>query len=292
VVLFLVPAISFPASSAVTGMTTLCSSIGDAGGAIYPGTNGAFVEGWSTGNLYFCSGGNSKFIAKVPTGAPSLGYFGMGGIRTTTSGLVLALTNTNGGLWICKHATASGCGSKGKFINLDPAFCLAEAIGFCNPDGTALDKSLNLYYADGANVQLVECTASSHYQTCSVLPSSASLSGAPTGLFMTGTTFYVSDSSCNGMIWKGTRTTLGFYAHVTESLEGIAVSSNNPTKTPHVYVTYQGSCTSTSPGIYDATDGKFLPSSVTPSTQLAALDSKLQFSTFNPGAVYQTTDVS
>ena len=292
VVLFLVPAISFPASSAISGVTTLCSSIGDPGAGIYPGTGGAFVEGWSSGNLYSCSGGSSKLIAKVPSGAPSLGYFGMGGIKTATSGLVLILTNTNGGLWICKHATASGCGSKSKYITLDPAFCLAEAAGFCNPDGTAVDKSLNLYYVDSANVQFVECTASSHYQACAVLPASSSLSGAPSGLFMAGNTFYVSDGSCNGMVWMGSKTTLFYYAHVTESLQGIAVSSNNPSKTPHVYVTYEGTCSNTVSGIYDVTDGKLLPTPFNSATQIGDVDSKLQFTTFNPGMVYQTTDIS
>jgi hypothetical protein len=292
IVFFFIPAAALPNSGAVTGVTTLCASIGDAGGAIYPGTSGAFVEGWSTGNLYFCSGGNSKIVATVPTGAPSLGYFGMGGIKTTTSGLVLALTNTEGGLWICKHATASACGSKSKFITLAPAFCRTEVAGYCNPDGTALDKSLNLYYVDSVNVQLVECTASSYYQHCSVLPASASLSGAPEGLFMTGSTFYVSDGSCNGMVWMGTRNTLGFYAHVTESLQGIAVSSNNPSKTPHVYVTYEGACTNTPSGIFDVTDGKLLPSPFSSSTQIGSVDSRLQFTTFDPGMVYQTTDSS
>jgi hypothetical protein len=231
-------------------------------------------------------------ISSVPTGGSSLGYFGMGGVKTTTFGLVLVLTNTNGALWICKHATSSGCGSKSKFITLPSSFCSTEPKGSCNPDGTALDKSLNLYYVDSANVQLVECTASSHYQSCSVLPASSSLTGAPEGLFLQGSTFYVSDSSCTGTVWKGTKSSLSILGTDGDGIESITVSKNNPLNTPHVYGAYSGFCTNTAAHIVDVTDDTSLPSPFTTATEIIGLDSRLQFTTFDPGAAYRTTDTS
>src|SRR5579862_9852120 len=111
---------TFLSTSAVTGVTTLCS--GDFAG-IFPASGGAYVEGIG-GDLNFCASGNLKEIAIAPTGGSTLGYWGMGGVKTSAFGLVLVLTDVfNSGFWICKHATTLGCGSKSNFIHLPSTFC-------------------------------------------------------------------------------------------------------------------------------------------------------------------------
>ncbi|MDA4130710.1 MAG: hypothetical protein OK457_08055 [Thaumarchaeota archaeon] len=283
-------------AAGVSGVTTLCSSLpnGVKPGGIYPARSGAFVEGYDTGNIYFCSGGTSKKIATPPLGGSSPGYFGMGAIKTSSNGLVLVLVSGFlQGLWLCKHATTSGWGSKSAFIKLPAAFCSSQPQTFCDPLGTALDKSLNLYYVDALNGELVECTASSGYQSCTVLPGSSALAGhTPYGLFILGSEFYVVDGSCAGYIWAGTSSSLGIIASLGDLLDGITVSNKNPSHSPHIYVAVSGSCTSTAAHILDFNDMKSLPTPLTSSGDLRGLDTSLQFTSSVSGGAYQTTDTA
>ena len=293
--LFLVSSMLLPSASAASPVTTLCSSIpnyssGDFPTALYPATGGAFVE-TGFGNLVFCGGGNSNLIASSPYGTAP--WDGMGGVKTKTDGIVLALTNyATPGLWICYGATSAGCSSTSGFINLPASFCSSEPKGYCDPQGTALDKSLNLYYVDYDNAKLVECTASSGYQSCSNLAASSALAGhSPIGLFLQGTTFYITDYSCTGTIWKGTKSSLSVIYTTGEEIGSIAVSTNNPSKSLHVYVGMTGFCKGTSAFIKDLTDGKKLASPFTAPESLY-IDSKLQFDSSYFSAVYQTKDLS
>jgi hypothetical protein len=286
--------VATPTSSAASGYVVLCSSLpgGNNAGGIYQGTGGAFVEDWNNGNLLFCSNGRAKTIATVPAGGKSAGYYGMGGIKTSAHGVVLALT-TNGlqGLWLCEHATSSGCGTKSSFIHLPASFCNAESAKLCNPQGAALDSILNLYYVDVQSQKLVECTAASKYQSCTNLPASSALTGlTPTGLFLQGSTFYISDASCTGNVWEGTRTSLHVAYSVGEEVYSVAVSSKNPTKSPHVYGGLSGFCLSNPASIQDLNDGMSLPVPFSSSSVIQGMDSLLQFTNFSPGAAYQTTD--
>jgi hypothetical protein len=298
--LFLAPSMQVPFASAVKGVTTLCageSLAGDVAGGIYPAAGGAFVEGSGTGDIYFCSGGTAKLVATSPSNQ-YLGYFGMGGVKTSTFGLVLALTNFNiPGFWLCYHATTSGCGSKSAPITFPSSFCSSEPNHSCVPGGVALDSSLNLYYVDFQNKKLVECFRSGGYNTCSNLPASSHLSGSPEYVFLQGSTFYIADGSCKGHVWKGSKTSLSIIATVLDSLGGIALSNKNPTKTMHLYVADTGSCHNAPAHILDVTDGKSLPTPFGSSQPLAGLDSSLQFTVYDfketgSGAAYQTSDTS
>jgi len=288
--------------SAATSVTTLCPSLpgGDNAGGIYPAKGGAFVEDWSTGNLVFCSGGTSKTIAMPPAGGASNGYWGMAGIQTTptTLGLLLLLISSSlQGFWLCGRATSAGCGLSGSvFITLPASFCSSEPTHTCDPRGVALDNSLNVYYVDGNNAKLVECTYTSNYQTCSNLPASSALSGhVPEGLVLKGTSFYISDGGCSGKVWKGTKSSLSVIASKGEDLSSIALSAKNPTKTTHVYVGYAGGdCTTNPTKILDLTDRKVVFSQPFQSIGFGVpgLDSNLQFTIYSPGAAYQASDTS
>lgn len=299
IVLFLLPSMTVPSASAVTGVTTLCSSLPSGGVVgIYPASNGgAFVEDFSTGDIDLCGGGGpATVIAAPPMGASGQYYLGMGAVMTKTQGLVFALmNNVMQGFWLCYGASTSGCTSESAFISLPSTFCKNEAIGICTPQGTALDKSLNLYYVDNNNAKLVECTASSSYTSCTNLGASSALSGSsPVGLYLKGTTFYIADSSCSGKVWKGTRTSLSLIGSVGDALTGITVSTKNPMKSLHVYVTDQGSCKNVAAHVYDVTDKKPLPTPFTSTgTRLGTVDSNLQFTELYPtGSAFLTKDSS
>ncbi|MFI5421424.1 MAG: hypothetical protein ACHQ1H_10700 [Nitrososphaerales archaeon] len=297
-IVLLAPSVVLPlfrVSSGVTGVATLCSALpnGDYPLGIYPITGGALVEGANSGKLYFCGGGTSRLVASVPAGGSTSAYQGMGGIKTTANGIVLALTSfgTPPGLWLCKHASATGCGSKSSYIALPSSFCKGMPKGGCLPVGTALDKSLNVYYVDGSNEVLVECTAASHYQSCSVLPGSSALSGHnPQALFLNNGEFYVGDTSCTGTLWAGTGATLNAFASMGDYATSITISNKNPQHSPHIYVGIAGSCTATPGHVLDYNDGITLPTPFKGPALIYGLDSSLQFTGFISGGTYRTTD--
>jgi len=285
--------------SAVTGVATLCSSLpgGDQAGGIYPTKGGAFVEDQKVANLIFCGGGTSKIIATAPFTA--LADDSMTGIVTTAHGLVLALaSDDNGGFWLCYHATASGCGSKSPFIFVDASnsgnFCKSEHAGFCNVHSIALDNSLNVYYVDLANGVLVECLrGTGSYSSCNNLPASSAFAGhSPNALFLRGTEFYVGDGACAGALWVGTKSSLTLVASLGDRIDSITVSTDNPQKSPHIYLGIAGSCNSVPAHVLDYNDMITLPTPFTAPGDLYGLDKALQITTSFPGAAYRLTDSS
>ena len=197
------------------------------------------------------------------------------------------------GLWLCYGASSTGCAfGQSAFIVLPSSFCSTEPRGFCEPIGTALDSSLNLYYVDYANAKLVECTASSVYQTCMNLPASSALTGfSPSGLALIGGTFYVADHSCSGRVWKGTKSSLSVIYKTGEALTSITASKNNPTKKLHVYGVFSGSCKSTGAYVKDLTDGKVLGGPYSGFVPVY-IDSRLQVDSSYSSGVYQLKDTS
>ena len=251
-ILFLAPDFGLPHVAGASA-TTLCPSIpnypNDFPTKVFPdSTGGAFVE-TGDGNLVFCGSGTTTTIATNPE--PSAPWDGMGGVNTAIYGTVLALTSyaptPGSGLWICYGASSSGCAfGTSAFIVLPSSFCSTEPAGYCEPIGTALDSSLNLYHVDYANAKLVECTASSGYQSCTNLPASSALKGySPIGLALVGGTFYVADDSCSGRVWKGTKSSLSVIYKTGEALTDITASKNNRTKTLHIYGVFSGICKGT-----------------------------------------------
>src|SRR5262249_13161332 len=133
-------------------------------------------------------------------------YFGMAGVKIGTIGTVLVLIRDGGdgvasGFWLCEGAnTNTGCNIQSTYITLPSSFCSFEPEGFCYPDGVALDKKLNLYYADPLNNHVVKCTFASAYSTC-LIP----LGSIPeaTGLFRDANgTLWTTGGGCNGDIYK------------------------------------------------------------------------------------------
>jgi hypothetical protein len=275
-----------------SGVSTLCPSVPteDTVGGIYPANGGAFVEDFVTGNLVFCGAGSSKILAMPPPGA--LGaqdyYNAMTGIETESSGLVLALASDNHeGFWLCFNASTSGCGSKSSFISLPSSFCSTESMGLCYIAGIALDGSLNFYYVDNYNAQLIECTAVSNYQSCSSLGASKYLAGYnPFGLYLDGTTFYIADNSCAGTVWEGTASSLTKIGSMGGALTGITVTGLNPSQSD-VYVAFNSCALPFFPNyILDLTNGTKV-SNTSGEDVIAGIDSALQFTELDAGAAFQ-----
>jgi hypothetical protein len=290
---------SIPNSSVEPSPTALCSSLavsGDPAGGIFSGPGGAFVEDFYTGAIDYCNGGaTGQQVAPGPAGHGGF-YFGMGGVKTKSRGLVLALTNyLTPGLWLCYGASASGCASRSKFISLPSMFCRKEPQGNCDPQGTALDSSLNLYYVDALNSKLVECKASSGYQSCSNLPASSALKGhEPDGLYRQGRTFYVSDGSCQGFLWEGTSSSLTQIGQINFQVYSIVASKHNADGSLRIYVAYSAGEDCPSPNttvVEDWSNGAALVTFGTAYT-IPGLDPNLQFSVYSPAAAYQATDSS
>jgi hypothetical protein len=279
IVFFALPS-SLPTSFASSsGYIVLCPSLpnGDYAMGVHQAPGGALVMGYS-GNLYFCGGGYSKLITRAPNSGTK-GYWGMGSAETKAQGLVLALNKfvPPFGFYLCYHASVAGCGSKSAFIPLK--------VPSCCPYGTVLDSSLNLYYVNPEltstnTMKFVECTAQSNYRNCFALPASKDLS-EPVGLYLSGSTFYI--DGLDGVIYKGTTSSLKIIGDSIYVLDSITVSNDNPSKTPHVYVGIGGH-------ILDLIDQKYLPAPAH-TFYLPSLDSSLQF-TCETSAVFQTMDSS
>jgi hypothetical protein len=161
--------------------------------------------------------------------------------------------------------------------------------GFCNPFGTTLDNKLDVYYADELNGVVVECTSVSGYGTCTVLENL--YPEEPINLFLfpqvSNGNLWVSDYSCNGYVWLNgvVKYTVG------DQLEGITLSTANPSHTLHVYVGDDGACTSSVPHVVDLTDGLSLPTPFTGAGEIPGLTPVFQLTT-GGATVYVTQDLT
>lgn len=227
---------------------------------------GVFLEDESNGDIYWCSidntfaPNNATLIAHPPHGAHGAGYYGMGGYETGggKEGVVLVVTSyVLHGMWFCYFATLQNCEmDESAFIPFPASYCSTLATGTCNPYGTALDSSLNVYWVDPQNDVFSECTSISNYSTCFSLPSTSSLSGRrPIGLALvnntapdlnySGWTFYITDYSCKGFVWEGNGTSnspLVPIAQVGDSLEGIGTTTKDVGFTQQLLVGDSGRC--------------------------------------------------
>jgi hypothetical protein len=158
------------------------------------------------------------------------------------------------------------------------------AAGFCNPIGIALDKKLNVYYADFSSAVVVKCTYASGYQSCKVIEK---LSGNPWGLYLDSKgNIWVTDASCAGNVWKNGKSLVT----LNDAVEGITNSSSNPSKTQHLYIGVTDFCgTYLNAFIFDLTDHNSLPSPFSGPNSIPAISTTLVFSSLR-GAVYQDKD--
>ena len=116
----------------------------------------------------FCNGSSSKTVAAEKIQPNPTQWEGMGGVMGNNACLDLAMTSQSPpafSIYVCP--TPNGASEISNYLPSN--FCQAEQAGNCFPAGTAIDKSLNIYYVDPVNAQLVECTEASSWQTCIVL---------------------------------------------------------------------------------------------------------------------------
>ena len=229
---------------------------------------GVFTEDFYTGRIYYCDSQNygATLVAQPPSGGMGAGYYGLGGWDSWNTqngtGLVLVATSFRmQGMWFCDMTTVSSC-VESAFIPFPKTYCESlRPTGTCNPYGTVLDASLNVYWVDPNNTVFTECTSASDYTSCSTLPASSALKGyEPVGLaLINGTSpylpkgwhFYVTDNSCSGNVWMGSTMSLSLVTSVGDSLEGIGSSTRDAGNTQQLFVGVTGLCSHTPPKILD-----------------------------------------
>lgn len=267
----------------------------------YPGSGGVFVEYDVSPvlmELTFCfaNGKGIGSVASPPSTAPQYGYASMAGVSTKTLGIVLVLdvndsnSSPGPGFWFCEGATSKGCAIESTYITLPSGFCSVQSIGKCNPQGIALDKKMNVYYADPSNADVVKCTYVSGYQACSVIET---LSNNPWGIFRASNgDIWVTDNSCSGNVWKNGALQFSFGG----PLEGITISNANPSGKPHLYFATTARCGFyTFAFIYDYTDRTITTPPGAPFSgpnDIPSITTKLQFTTGNLGILYTLKDTA
>jgi hypothetical protein len=272
---YFAPGVGFSASQTPLGspehrVKTLCG-LDFLTGEIYPiFPNRAYVESWSSGNITLCGNGKSAPVAQAPPGFDWNGYFGMAGVKVQGHVDVLLISFLREGGWVCVNATTHGCGSNLTFT-LPYSFCGSEPAGYCDPDGVVVSQNLSFTYVDSANAQMVTCAPLA--TSCAVDPASSAFAGyGPTDIAQSGSTYYVSDDNCSGLVWSGTTSSMSTYATVGSDLGGIAVRHGN------VYVGVSGYCLSSGVAhIEDVTTGVSLRTPYNSTGYIFVLDSKLQF---------------
>lgn len=284
---------------AVTGVSTLCTLPGNDTYGIYPAKGGgAYVEDGSTGWLIFCDKGHGTIIANPPLMYP--GYWGMAGVVISGS-LDLLLSNAvKDGFYYCKGVTPTGVASCSGFISLP---CTSSAPQYYCPYGIATDGKLNIYFVENITTyptpttpKAVECTSASGYAKCRTLYTFPTGSAPVAITRYNGTLWFADDSCVSGDIWKGS--ILAYTLPPPDSaLTSIAWSSDNPSKTPNLYVGDSGY--SWPSGLYcgfsgfvaQVLDVSTLAGQPTPFTGaniIPGLDSTLQF-TNGADKAYKTT---
>lgn len=309
------------ASKAVSECAVACptSSVctlpnGDpAAGIYYPRTPdikssiaGVFSVDANTGSIYYCDVNSDDFLIASPPAGYSGEYGGLGGWDTwytsnsTTTNGQLTLIETSAqlqGMLFCYHATVTGCKTT-SFVSFPESYCTELQTRSCDPEGTVLDSSYNVYWVDPENAVLTECLAPS-YTSCQTLISSYQFQFSegrgqqavePYGLaYINGTApfespgwqFYISDESCAGNVWTAT---LGYYGHygrlslvtkLNDSLSGIGSSTRGtPNSTQQIFVAETGSCSNTPAQIIDIS-----PSPISISIQTSSVGQTMFLST-------------
>ena len=274
-----------PIVAAPSGTKTLCGPFTSVlpSGVYNGGPGAAYVEDDLTGNLYWCAKGTSHLVAD--SAFTSNPYEGMAGVVNGTYGVVLVLdlswTGTPG-FWFCFGASSTLCSSQSGFISLPSKFCSNMPAGECLPAGIALDKKLNVYYADPQNKVVVKCTSVSSYRHCSVIES---LSDEPSGLFRdTHGNLWVTDYGCNGYVWEN-----GVLQYtLSDKLGAMVISSDNPSKTPNMYLSIEGGCGFYSFSfVFDVTTSTIVASFTTTTHTILGFSTNLAFSDAYDAAVYR-----
>jgi len=123
----------------------------------------------------------------------------------------------------------------------------------------AFDKSKNLWYADDPNEQEVELTAVSHYKSVGTVHS-FSTPVIDVAIDSHGN-HWVVDQSCSGNLYENGVV----MATAGDALSSIAISTQNPSHTAHLYVGVTGLCGNFAfPFIGDISDFTALPSPFSP----------------------------
>ena len=155
----------------------------------------------------------------------------------------------------------------------------------------AFDKNGNLWYADLDNGMEVELTKASHY---SVVGNTRSDCVAGTGCMLSQIVIdsagnhWVTDASCTGNLYENGQVKLS----AGDALEGVAISTLNPSHQAHVYVAVTNFCGNYPFGfIGDTTDLYILPYPYSSgSLDAPGLTTLLYFSDWGNDKVWLTVD--
>jgi hypothetical protein len=242
------------------------------------------------GSIFFCSSkGVVTFVTDPPPGTPTSSFYndGLNGVVSKDFGLVLVATNLGApGFWLCIGATTSGCTIESQMITLPSGFCASQPLGGCLPWGVVIDKKLNVYYADPYNEDVVKCTYSSQYRTCTEIENLAP--SEPENLaFDPNGNLWVTDVSPAGNVFEN-----GVLQYSLGSpLGGIAWSTDNAAKTSQLYIAIDGGSGTPFPNafVFDVTDDHVLTPTFSGMHTFYSLTSNLQLSD-DGTAMYQMKD--
>lgn len=314
-------AITSNASKGVSECVTACSTSslctlpnGDPAAGIYYARTpdiktsiaGVFTVDGNTGKIYYCDLKSDEFLVASPPTSYSGQYGGLGGwdtwyasnSKTTNGNLTLVETSAQEqGMFVCYGAFIKGCKSASWF-GFPQNYCSELQTRKCDPQGTVLDSSLNVYWVDPVNTVLTECLAP-QYNSCRTLISGFQFefsggrqeqSVEPYGLaLINGTSpyqtpgwqFYITDASCGGNVWTATPSNNGFYwsltllAKLNDSLSGIGSSTRGtPNSSQQIFVGDTGVCTGNVAHIVDIS-----PSPISIAIQSSSVGQSMYLST-------------
>jgi hypothetical protein len=274
---------------ALAAYSALCTPGGLIATGIFAVSQGAYFVDYYHGGIYFCNQGATYQVALPPPNeerGQDDAYWGLAGVNTKTYGLVLAAMDNEGGFYFCIGADPEGCAIESDFNILTSTFCTLQPAGICNPVGIAMDKKLNIYYADPVNADVVECTFASHYTGCIQLET---LSDFPTSIaFDPSGNIWISDNGCSGNVWKNG----ALQYSLEDSLGAVVWSKSNPTHAAHLYLAISATCGFYSfAGVYDVTDHTFLTTPFSTGETIYGLSTHLQLTWGSAGdPVYQLKD--
>lgn len=258
----------------------LCSVPDTDAAGLYPAsTKLAYLENYSDGDLTLCGSGSDTTIATPPAGFAGMGYDGIAGKKIAGKLDLILVSWAIAGGYYCLGATTAGCASTVGF-SLPSTFCAAQPVlGVCHPNGLILSEKLGFTYVDSGNAVMVTCKA--YATSCAQDGASNDFAGyEPVGIAQNGSTLYVSDLSCTGVVWSGSVSFMSPLKYMGDSLEGIAV--HNAT----LYVGDTGSCTDAKAHLIDVATGASLPTPLARSDVAVFVDSDLQFDSYSYGGVY------
>ena len=289
-----------PPSGFTGSVKSVCTIPSDDTGGIATVSGGQLIGDLYTGDLWFYNTAKKtcSIVQSPPSGANG-GFWGLAAVKQGTTSYLVALDSYGGlapGLWTCTFSTSTHlCTSVSSWITIPSSFCSTLISHVCYPYGMAFDKSRNLWYVDVVNEVEVELTKASHYTAVGPgEPYSLTCEGAGSGCKLVGIVIdssgnhYWTDRSCLGEVYKNG----ALFFSAGDSLNGITISTSNPSKTAHLYVTLTNGCGHYPyPFVGDVNDLTILPSAYSSGAdEMPAISTSLYFTDDSHDMVWHTYD--